>query len=137
MNTLQRTFDAMSEAARSTRSRYHLTLGQLIDALQTAKRTATVVFSDDTSASPGDFLSYRGYYADLAIQSVPHATVQDVYEHARLALNNSFEGYKGGTFHMGEDTPLWVSEYGSASGRAIVGIEVGETVVLVVRQLKD
>lgn len=116
---LQKMFDAMGDAMRRTRSDYHLTLGGLISALEAAPEADVVAF--DTGGHPGRFGSYRGYYADIAIKTeVAPITVRELLFVARDALGRTFEGYKGGDFTMGEDTPLWVAEYGITSGVAVV-----------------
>src|SRR5690606_36368854 len=57
--------------------------------------------------------SYRGYYEDLAFEPCCEVTVAHMLETARKALDQTFEGYKGGDYVMTEDTPCWLAEYGS------------------------
>jgi len=134
MNDLQRFFDAISEQGRVTRSNYHLTLGALIATLEKAPADVQVVF--DNGMSPGYAMSYRGYYSDLAFNPCSDAITSGKFlEVARKALGATFEGYKGGDFVMGENTPLWASGYGDC-GPAIVGINVvADKIVLEVKEV--
>jgi hypothetical protein len=118
---LQKMMDATSATCKRERANYHLTLGKLITALKALPAQTPVVF--DNGNSPDDFYSYRGYYEDLAIgEKTEEVTAGQFLDKLESnALNKEFEGYKGGEFLMGIDTPLWVSEYGSASQLAIVG----------------
>jgi hypothetical protein len=119
---LQKMMDAMGSMARDTRSRYHVTLGKMIETLEGFPHDAVVKLSDDPDAHPRGAISYRGYYSDLAFEpSSEFTTVAEFLGECKQALDSTFEGYKGGDFRMGADTPLWISEYGVSSGRAIVG----------------
>ena len=127
---IQAMLDGMSELARSTRSQYHVTLGGLITMLQSLEPSAKV-WLDDGSA-PGQLMSYRGYYADLAFsrtyadlafsRTSEAITVDQMLTTCQAALGQSFEGYKGGDYVMGEDTPLWMANWGM-TGLAIVAMQ--------------
>lgn len=137
-STIQAMFDAMSNAARHTRSVYHLTLGKAIDGLSAYADDKPVRF--DIGGSPGRAISYRGYYSDLAL--TPNGaldTVGALLHELRDALGQTFEGYKGGDFLMEADTPLWFAAYGAPSGcRAIIGIETDEGgVVLLTKDVSE
>lgn len=135
---IQKLFDAISAASRDTRKEYHLTLGSLIEALEAAPADAVVCFSDQPEASPCEPHSYRGYYADLAFEHGPIRKVAEVLAEARGALGESFEGYKGGDFTMGEDTPLWRSSYGHNSGVALIAASLdaaGRRLVIATKQI--
>lgn len=112
--------DRAKVAAQSSR----LTLGGLIKTLQGYPDCASVVLSGGRGV-PGTFMSYRGYYSDLALDAYPQGYVRcDVFlKQCTDALLTEFTGYKGGEFVMNKDTLLWVAEYGVASGVGIVGIE--------------
>jgi hypothetical protein len=113
---LQKLVDAIGAAGRMERGRYHLTLGKAIALLEEIDPTTPM-------AEPiGDVESYRGYYSDLSFDasSATAKTAGQVLADLRAALGSTFEGYKGGDFVMGSDTPLWVSAYGSASGDAVM-----------------
>ena len=114
-------FHTMADLDRKQRSRYHLTLGSLIAALEPMGDAPVTV---DTGGGVGGFDSYRGYYADLALEPTDSPTpARTVLENARAANGQTFTGYKGGEFFMGEDTPLWLASYGCC-GRAVVGVEL-------------
>lgn len=133
---LQASINAMNKVMRDTRSGYHLTLGALIEALEKTPTDHLVIFENGV-ASPGKEMSYRGYYSDLAFED-DHATktVGVFLEQCRKALNATYEGYKGGDFVMGPDTPLWRAEYSTASGIAIIAAQPdGNALVLLTRQV--
>jgi len=37
-------------------------------------------------------------------------------------MGKVYEGYKGGDYVMGANTPLWIGEYGSAGGIKLIAI---------------
>lgn len=118
MNDIQRIFDAISNAAAGERSRYHVTLGKMIELLSAADPELPVRFEDGTA--PGFEHSYRGYYSDLAFERVDGTVLaKDFLRACQNAIGCTFEGYKGGDFTMTERTPLWASSYGT-TGDAIV-----------------
>ncbi len=135
---LQRIADMAAAACRDTRTQYHLSLGSLIAALERVPPEAPVQF--DAGCAPCRPHSYRGYYEDLAFATTTSALTAGKFL-ATLkdeVLDKPFTGYKGGGFTMGETTPLWVSEYGSASSIAIVGVSmVDGKVVLITKQLEN
>jgi hypothetical protein len=137
MINMQAVVDALGQAGRNTRSNYHLTLGAAITALEALDDGAWITF--DTSESPGELRSYRGYYSDLAFEPADSpATVGTVLASLRAALGATFEGYKGGDFIMDKETPLWVSHWGSCSDRALIGVAaVGGSVVFVTKLVRD
>ena len=141
MINIQQLLDVMSEQDRQQRTNYHLTLGQLIDKLQSFDQYG-VVFHDETQPHEYLFDSYRGYYSDLAMTYEPsksHQQVNDLLFQANLALNNTYEGYKGGDYVMTADTPLWLANWGETSDIAIVDVcEIGiQYVKLITKQLED
>jgi len=135
MFDLQKMVDGIGAVAREDRSRYHLTLGQAIARLEDAPADAPVLWED--GKSPGDADSYRGYYADLAINDAQETTtVGQLLKTLQASLGKTFEGYKGGDYTMGEDAPLWRSEYGRSSGIAVMGMTVlDDRVVMVTKQI--
>lgn len=99
-------------------------LGKFIDALKACKPDADVIF-DFYGFSPDGLASYRGYYDHLAFGFTDDkaAKVSDILALAEDAMGKTFEGYKGGDFTMGADTPLWVGNYGESRSTAIVGVK--------------
>ena len=127
---VQKLCDAMSTMGRVTRSDYHLTLGGLIKQLESLSPTLMVKF-DWNGGYPYQEMSYRGYYSDLAFdwRESPVVAVAGLLNISRRALGRAYTGYKGGDFVMNEQTPLWAAPYGD-TGRAIMGLEVTENVVV-------
>lgn len=132
---IQKMLDAYMGALRTTRSQYQTTLGELIDELAKREPSRPVIIAG--VGAPGILSSYRGYYSDLAFEGGgPEATVSDVLANCRAALGATFEGYKGGDYVMGPDTPLWASPYGESSGIAIMGVcDIEGAVVLMTKQV--
>lgn len=102
------------------------TLGTLVDALERMNPDAVVLGLDapDGGSDPElVFDSYRGYYTDLAIEpGEHHMRARNLLLLARNALGHVFTGYKGGDFPMHRRSPLWLSQYGTASGLRVCGM---------------
>jgi len=83
--------------------------------------------------------SYRGYYSDLSIvpKSDGEETVGSFRKELTSALGSTFEGYKGGNFKMDRHTPVWVSPYGVASGRAAKGVELRGNTLVIITEIVD
>ena len=128
---IQALMDALARAGELERSRYHVTLGALIEAIKGMPEDTPVVF-DDSDKGPTGPRSYRGFYSDLAFEDESGAvTVGMLLHDCTGALGKTFEGYKGGDFTMHKDTPLWKADYGCC-GRAIVDIrdDLGKLVLV-------
>lgn len=132
---IQGMLNAISEANRRTRTGYHLTLGALIAELEKAAPDAPVTFSN--GGAPGDPHSYRGYYSDLSFSSVGATTVGDLLATCRSALDTTFEGYKGGDFLMGADTPLWSAAYGCCGDAIIAAAPANGGLMLITKYIED
>jgi hypothetical protein len=151
MTDLQAMMDAFSDAGTRERSNYHLTYGDLIDALKAA--SAEAVF-DGQVVGLG---SYRGYYEDIALytesrgvtasdtaeqfdgdfrkdydewraahdisfDSLPR-TAHELAEALESLIGRYFTGYKGGEFEITRDKALWLaSDYGDCSQMAVMAI---------------
>lgn len=108
-------------------------LGQLIDALEKRKLDGPqqVVF-DFCGVAPVGCHSYRGFYDHLALdpadydeirrRGIDNPTVDSVLGMLRNALQDTFDGWKGGSYRMRRETPLWVDQRGEYNGTAVVGI---------------
>lgn len=116
---IQATLNAMADLQRSTRSQYHVTLGALVEL---AKKATGVVRFDD-GGGPGYAMSYRGYYSDLAFDRADEQPAAEFLQLVEGAVGEAFDGYKGGEFVMGLDTPLWRAQYG-CTGDAIVSASI-------------
>ena len=67
----------------------------------------------------GSPMSYRGYYEDLAFDPAENVTIGSMLAHAKSALGQTFQGYKGGDYTMHEYTDCWIAEYGRSGGDKI------------------
>lgn len=106
-------------------------LGPLADAIRKCDRAKPVVFDFD-GVSPDGMHSFRGYYEQLALGYSEGTTSAGAFSAAcDGAIGTTFEGYKGGNYRMWFDTPVWVSNYGRAEMRGVVGVEEleGEVVI--------
>jgi hypothetical protein len=56
--------------------------------------------------------SYRGIYSDLAFEPVANTTIGDMRREAEGAVGETFQGWKGGDYVMGEFTDVWLAEEG-------------------------
>ena len=108
---------------------HNMTLGGLTAALKALAfdEDAKVQF-DFCNYVPSHLGSYRGFYEDLAIGYCEEAgsdkdmLVSNFLKMLEEANGKTFQGYKGGDFGMGENTRLWVANYGRCSSTALVGI---------------
>ncbi len=117
---VQQLLTLLSESAGHTRSQYHLTLGGLIKALKATAPDVPVIF--DTGNGVGHEMSYRGYYSDMALDDGEVGSAGDLLARLEKALDTDYEGYKGGSFTMTADTPLWNASYGEHNSRAVVSV---------------
>lgn len=88
----------------------------LKDLIETLKK-----YPDDQKVPLGfdNAHSYRGIYSDLAFEPVNDTTVGAMLREAEGALGETFMGYKGGDFKMGEYTDVWLDHEGVGSGEGI------------------
>lgn len=103
-----------------------LTLGELIILLSTCNQCTPVRFDFGVSAIvPDEIDSYRGNYRDLAIGYSEDASDITVAEFSQKLIDvngTSLTGYKGGSFLMDSNTPVWVANYGCSSNTIIVDV---------------
>lgn len=122
-----------------------LMLIELIIALEgVPDKSVPVVF--DEAHWPVDISSWRGSYSELAVEygGDKHLAVSEFLYVLKEAIGQKYEGYKGGEFLMGKNTPLWVANYGRSEGfdtndnndrQAITGIEIFDDKVIIKTQL--
>lgn len=82
--------------------------------------------------------SWRGSYDELALHYTNEGdacTVADLIDVLERAIGKEFHGYKGGTYRMDKNTPVWVSNWGEAAETGIV--DVVETSSQVTLRTKD
>ena len=100
-----------------------LTLGELTNQMESLD-SELIVKVDFNGQFPDALDSYRGYYDQLAICCGRPKSVAAFLDILRRADGQEFTGYKGGEFTMHSSTPMWVSEYGECSDRAVMGVTV-------------
>jgi len=123
MNEMQALMDGMSAEWQRERAASQMTLGKLIKRLESFPPEQLVNGIQEPH-------SYRGYYSDLAFESPKTQSLACVaLEICRKAMGEVFEGYKGGDFQMGKNTPVWSANYGSC-GMKIMGIRDDGTLEL-------
>lgn len=143
---MQQFVDAMIANARGERMKHspQLTLGELIARIEALpltyqdhkdEETPKKVIFDFSDFAPHWLDSWRGSYAELAI--VPtgdynkRSTAETFLARIRAAVGETFQGYKGGDFVMGTDTPVWVSRHGDNSHTGVVGVrDTGYEIVI-------
>lgn len=113
----------------------NMRLGQFIDELAACNPALPLVL--ENGAGLHGFMSYRGYYEDLAIspRSDPKP-VGEVLNEARAALGEIFEGYKGGEYPMHKGSLLWVAPWGSC-GDKLTGVRAEADRVVVMISLDE
>ena len=115
---MQNLIDDLSRGWRAERSLRQMTLGKFIVLLEQ-------INTDEEITGLGELDSYRGYYCDLAFSpKLEIRTIGEVLGNCRNALGGTYTGYKGGDFVMNEHTPLWISPYGSSTGKMLVGLDI-------------
>ena len=121
MNNLQAFVDGMNAQGQKERAETQMTLGSLIALLKKMPQDMLI----DGLEEPH---SYRGYYSNLAFERAENKrTVAETLEMCQGAMGEVFEGYKGGDFMMGKNTPVWVDNYGSCGERIMkVDLETGQ-----------
>ena len=105
------------------RAESQMTLGGLISGL-------SLLSPDLHVANLVNAHSYRGYYCDLAFELKPGTRqAGELLADCQSAMGRRFEGYKGGSYMMGENTPVWVANYGSCGKRLIAIHADGEIII--------
>lgn len=130
--------EAIKKAEAGEKVFHGLRLGELVEMLAPLEADACVMFDFCGCFPLPEVDSYRGYYEDLAIGWSEYeagrfepATVSQIYSTLSGAIGSTYGGWKGGEFTMRSDSRLWVSNPGSSSGVAIVGVTpAGKTVYL-------
>jgi len=104
--TIQHILNRYAENMQAVRATEQMTLGELISVLENIPASTSV----PTLINPH---SYRGFYEDLAFEYKESKVMAGrLLEVCTKVLGKKFEGYKGGTYTMGECTPVWVADFG-------------------------
>lgn len=134
---LQEIFDAFlaKSRAESLAKSDQLSLGELIILLRNLPISTPIRLEIEGELMiPDDLISWRGIYAELALEYYRGDTdikVGDVLGEFESAVGTTFEGYKGGEFIMSRQTPVWADHYGLANHWAIVGIDLVDGVAII------
>lgn len=120
--SLQDTFDAWTREMQRKRAETQMTLGKLIKNLEEMPEDACVV----NLVKPH---SYRGYYIDIAFSVEGTTTAANLLKTCNSVMGREFCGYKGGEFLMGENTPVWISNYGHCGDRLLELRAEGEILI--------
>jgi hypothetical protein len=152
---IQKMIDDLSAAREAERMKTsdQLMLIELIYELEKVSDKTKQVFYDNEGLFTTGIDSWRGIYAQLALdysdvgdspQYTPK-TVEFWLDRLNKAIGETFQGYKGGDFTMHKTTPIWVANYGSASGfrndsendlwyQGVVGVKETDEKVLLLTQ---
>ena len=113
MNNFQAIIDGMSAEWQRERATTQMTLGGMIDQLESMSPEKEI-------KGLGELDSYRGYYSDLAFEPITEGvTADNLLAKCKAAMGQVFTGYKGGDFVMGALTPLWIACYGSCGDKIL------------------
>lgn len=114
-NPVQAMVDSMNRAWEKERAATQMTLGKLIKHLE--ENPGEIAYLD----SPH---SYRGYYSDLAFElsDKPKVSTHALLIVCRHVRGSVLEGYKGGEYPMHDNTPVWISSYGT-TGVKLMGFD--------------
>lgn len=135
------------ERAEEMKTSEQSMLGELVILLATVSNDELPVVFDDGVWWPVDLDSWRGSYCELALSYTKEEekwTVACVLKMLKDALGETFQGYKGGDYLMGKNTPVWVASYGSSHGfdrndngdyQAVVGVDIREDAVVIITEL--
>ena len=131
-----------AKRAEELKNSPQLLLGEIILKLEAVNNKKLPLFIDLMEKRPMGIDSWRGIYAELAIQTETfgnyntdeveyksqygdsykqkeigkeNPTVAEWIEVLKEAVGKTFTGYKGGDFLMGKATPVYLAEYGSSS----------------------
>ena len=127
---LQALVDGMSRKWQEKRSQSQVTLGKLIEALESLDRDRLIRGIVEPH-------SYRGYYSDLAFEPTEDTqTVENALRIAKECLGEKFVGYKGGDFYMTKNTPLWIAHYGCTANR-LMGLDTTGDVIILITALEE
>lgn len=123
-----------------------MNLGQLIDGLDGWAADLPVRFEGVRSGCPGPLISWRGIYAELALEhgydpdntsgpddppykSRARPTVGALIEECHAAEGKRFKGYKGGNYKMDRSTRVWVDNYGEYNKIGLTALRYKDGVV--------
>lgn len=111
-NNMQAMMDGFSMQWQKERATSQMTLGGLIKRLKELNPETLIKFNNPDS--------YRGYYDDLAFAPNETGTKAELLlVECQNSMGKVFHGYKGGDYMMGENTPVWIANYGDCGDKLI------------------
>lgn len=142
---------AMAGRAGTFSQSDQLSLGELILKLEGILKTKdkpdeTKVFFDFEYLFPTEFDSWRGIYAELALEFTTYSYGEDAkkplslpafYQLCKETIGKKFTGYKGGDFVMGKTTPIWVANWGNSGNTALIDVIDSSHGVILITGLRD
>lgn len=153
---LQKMINSMNQQHCDDRCRYHLTYGELIDALKSAPKKAKydkrikgidswrgsyieiAILTEDNglycqdSEFDGDYKEYDKWEKEHAtsVDKLPK-TANELGELLESILGKEFIGWKGGSYTITKDKPLWLEKSGGACAETpIIGIDKNLNLIL-------
>jgi hypothetical protein len=63
--------------------------------------------------------SWRGIYSELAVNPAKNVPIKKMLEVLKDSLGQTFTGYKGGEYQMGEYTDVYLDLWGRSNGNRI------------------
>jgi hypothetical protein len=110
-----------------------MTIGEVIDALETAKPDLRVVF-DFGGVVPSEVASWRGIYEEAALgfEGGDHGhsgevTAGKLLAHLREVIDGrAYTGWKGGDYRYSRETQLHIDNRGCCTNTELTRVEVGE-----------
>lgn len=111
--------DGLSAGWQRERAETQMTLGALIERLEALPQDLLVEGICDPH-------SYRGYYQDLAFEtSASKIPVSQALQVCRDCMGEVFQGYKGGDYQMGRQTPVWLASEGCCGQKVVALTDEG------------
>lgn len=173
MIDIQEMFDNAIKAKRfdEMQTSEQLTIEVLILKLEAIKDKELPVVFDVEPYKPTGMDSWRGSYREMSLNyegagsyygrnlgatsygyeeheristKLPkNVRVEDLLNKLKECIGKTFQGYKGGDFTMGKQTPVWVANYGDSSGfrengeTAVVGLEEKADKVIILTKVME
>jgi hypothetical protein len=127
-----------SDITRYPQSNRHKTLNDLVNALLQVNPDSPISFRYCGTPSL-KFVSYRGYYQDLAVTPGESGTVtvNEFIFALHKAVGQIYVGWKGGDFVADLDSPLWVVVSASNIGEFITEVTVESDGSVVIESESD
>jgi len=127
-----------SDITRYPQSDRHKTLNDLVNALLQVNPDSPLTFRYFGTPSLR-FVSYRGYYQDLAVTSgeTDVVTVNEFIFALHKAVGKTYVGWKGGDFVADFDSPIWVVYDASNVGEFVTEVTVESDGSIIIESESD